>query len=70
MNLRTDAGRIGVLLTTGAASLTVFAVTAAPASASGLFDGGMLRVHPGARDREAIDDDENSASGEGLFNGG
>ena len=70
MNLRANAGRIAIPLTTGAASLTVLAVTAASASASGHFNGGMLRVHHGARDREAIDDDENSASGEGQFNCG
>ena len=70
IDLRANAGRIGIPLTTGAASLTVLAVTAAAASASGHFNGCMLRVQPGGRDREAIDDDENYASGEGLFNCG
>jgi hypothetical protein len=39
MNLRTYVRRIGVMLTMGAASLTVLAVTATSASASALFNG-------------------------------
>ena len=68
MSLRTHARRIGISLTTGAASLTVLAVTAASANASGLFNGCSFGSTPERAIEKAIDDAENSASGEGLFN--
>jgi hypothetical protein len=68
MNLRTYARRIGVPLTMGAASLTVLALTAASANASALFNGCSFGSTPERAIEKAIDDAENSASGEGLFN--
>ncbi len=68
MNLRTCARRIGISLTTGVASITLLAVTASSASASGLFNGCSFGSTPERAIQKAIDDAENSASGEGLFN--
>jgi hypothetical protein len=68
MNLRTFARRIGVALTMGAASFTVLALTATSASASALFGGCSFGSTPERAIAKAIDDAENSASGEGLFN--
>jgi hypothetical protein len=67
MNLRAHARRIRIPLTMGAASLTVLAVTAASASASGLFNGCSFGSTPERAIQKAVDDAENSASGEGLF---
>jgi hypothetical protein len=68
MNVGAHARRIGSLLTMGAASLTVLALTASSASASGLFGGCSFGSTPERAIERAIDDAENSASGEGLFN--
>jgi hypothetical protein len=68
MNLRAHARRIGVPLTMGAASLTVLALTAASASASGLFSGCSFGSTPERAISKAIDDAEYFASAEGLFN--
>jgi hypothetical protein len=67
MNLRTYARRIGVPLTTGAASVTVVALTAASAGASALYGGCSFGSTPERAIAKAIDDAENSASGDGLF---
>jgi hypothetical protein len=67
MNLRTHARRIGVPLTTVAAATTVVALTAASAGATGLFNGCSFGSTPQRAIEKAIDDAENSASGEGLF---
>lgn len=67
MTLRTCTRRIGVPLTMGAASITVLALTAASASGSGLFNGCSFGSTPERAIAKAIDDAENSASGEGLF---
>jgi hypothetical protein len=68
VNLRPYSRRIGASLTMGAASLTVLALTATSASASGLFNGCSFGSTPERAIEKAIDDAENSASGEGLFN--
>jgi hypothetical protein len=68
MNPRAYARRIGVAFTMGAASLTVLALTAASASAAGLFSGCSFGSTPERAIQKAIDDAEVSASGEGLFN--
>jgi len=68
MNLRTCARRIGVSLTMGAASLTVLALTATSANAAALFNGCSFGSTRERAIEKAIDDAENSASGEGLFN--
>jgi hypothetical protein len=69
MNMRTYARRIGVRLTMGAASsLTVLALTAVSANATGLFSGCSFGSTPERAIEKAIDDAEVSASGEGLFN--
>jgi hypothetical protein len=67
MNLRTHTRRSGVPLTMGAASLTVLALTAVSASASGLYNGCSFGPTPERAIEKAIDDAENSASGDGLF---
>jgi hypothetical protein len=67
MNLRTPARRIGIPLTTVAASLTVLALTAATASASTLYGGCSFGSTPTRAIAKAIDDAETSASGDGLF---
>ena len=67
MRLRTVARRIGAPLTMGAASLTVLALTATSASASGLYNGCSFGSTPERAIAKAIDDAENSASGDGLF---
>jgi hypothetical protein len=68
MNLPAYARRVSVLITMGAASFTVLALTATSASASGLFGGCSFGSTPQRAIEKAIDDAENSASGEGLFN--
>ncbi len=68
MNLRDHARRIRIPLTMGAASLTVLALTAASASASGLFSGCSFGSTPERAIQKAIDDAEYFASAEGLFN--
>ncbi|HKA67871.1 MAG TPA: hypothetical protein VKG85_02005 [Actinomycetes bacterium] len=68
MNLRTYARRIGVALTMGLASLAVLALTAASANAAALFNGCSFGSTPERAIAKAIDDAENSAFGEGLFN--
>ena len=68
MNRRTYARRVGATLTMGAASLTVLALTAASASASGLFSGCSFGSTPERAIAKAIDDAEYFASAEGLFN--
>ena len=68
MNLRTFARRIGVPLKMGVASLAVLSLTAVSASASELFNGCSFGSTPERAIEKAIDDAENSASGEGLFN--
>jgi ApbE superfamily uncharacterized protein (UPF0280 family) len=68
MNLRTSARRIGIPFTTGAASVTVLALTAATASASALYGGCSFGSTPERAIAKAIDDAEISASGDGLFN--
>jgi hypothetical protein len=68
MNLRTHTRRSGVPLTMGAASLTVLALTAVSASASGLYNGCSFGPTPERAIEKAIDDAENSASGDGFFN--
>jgi hypothetical protein len=67
MRLRTYARRIGAPLTMGAASLTVLALTAMSASASPLYNGCSFGSTPERAIAKAIDDAENSASGDGLF---
>jgi hypothetical protein len=67
MSLRSSARRIGLSLTTGVAAVTVIAVTAASANASALFGGCSFGSTPERAIARAIDDAENSASGEGLF---
>ena len=64
MNLRTCARRIG---TAGAATVTVLALTATSANAAALFNGCSFGSTPQRAIEKAIDDTENSASGEGLF---
>jgi hypothetical protein len=68
MNLPTHVRRIGGPLTMGAATLTVLALTAATASAAGLYNGCSFGSTPERAIAKAIDDAENSASGDGLFN--
>jgi hypothetical protein len=68
MNLRTYTRRIGVPLTMGAASVTVLALTAASANAAALYGGCSWGSTPQRAIAKAIDDAENSASGDGLFN--
>jgi hypothetical protein len=65
MSLRTYARRIGTM---GAASLAVHALTATSANAAALFNGCSFGSTPQRAIEKAIDDAENSASGEGLFN--
>jgi hypothetical protein len=68
MNLRTVARRTGVPLTMGAATLTVLALTAASASGNALYGGCSFGSTPERAIAKAIDDAENSASGDGFFN--
>ena len=68
MNLRTYTRRIGIPLTTGAASVTVLALTAAAANASPLYGGCSWGSTPERAIAKAIDDAEISASGDGFFN--
>jgi ApbE superfamily uncharacterized protein (UPF0280 family) len=68
MNLRTYTRRIGVPLTTGAASVTVLALAAASADAAALYNGCSFGSTPERAISKAIDDAENSASGDGFFN--
>ena len=66
MNLRVGR-RIGIPLTTGAASFTVIALAAASANAAGLYNGCSFGSTPERAIAKAIDDAENSASGDGVF---
>src|SRR3546814_17996158 len=59
---------IGIPLTMGAASLTALALTAASASASGLYNGCSFGSTLERAIHKAIYDAEVSASGDGLFN--
>ncbi len=68
MKRRTYARRIGVSLTTGAATVTLLAVTAASANAAPLFNGCSFGSTPERAISKAIQDAEYSANGEGLFN--
>jgi hypothetical protein len=68
MSTRVHARRIGIALTMGAASLTALALTAATASASGLYSGCSFGSTPERAIHKAIYDAEVSASGDGLFN--
>ena len=52
----------------GAASLTVVALTATSANAAALFNGCSFGSTPQRAIEKAIDDAEDSAFGEGLFN--
>jgi hypothetical protein len=52
----------------GVATLAVIGMTAASASATALFNGCSFGSTPQRAVERAIDDAENSASGEGLFN--